>query len=226
MKRIALPVFALLGSSLCAAQDFGRVVSSTPILQQVQVPRQVCTQEHWQAPGQKSGAGAAIGAIAGGAIGNSIGHGGGRAAATALGIFGGAVLGDSIEGPGPAPAQNIQRCTTHTVLESRVTAFQVVYEYAGKQYSVQMPQDPGPQVQLQVTPVGVAPPQPPANVGIYATPAPPVVVVQPSYISSTTQWYPAYPAYYPYVVRPPVNLQLQFGHGGRPHGHGRHGPPR
>jgi uncharacterized protein YcfJ len=230
MERIALPVMALLGCSLCVAQDFGRVLSSTPLVQQVQVPRQVCTQESWQAPAQKSGAGAAIGAIAGGALGNSIGHGGGRAAATAIGIFGGAVLGDSIEGPGVAQTQNIQRCTTQAVLENRVAAYQVVYEYAGKQYSVQMPQDPGPQVQLQVTPVGVAPPPVPAAVvGVYATPAPPVVLAPPAYISSTTQWYPAYPAYpayYPYRYRPPVDIQLQFGHGGRPQGHWRHGPPR
>jgi hypothetical protein len=32
-------------------------------------------------------------------------------------------------------------------------AYNVTYEYAGKQYIVQMPQDPGPSVRLQITPV-------------------------------------------------------------------------
>lgn len=31
----------------------------------------------------------------------------------------------------------------------------VVYEYAGKQYTVQMPNDPGPTIRLQLTPVGM-----------------------------------------------------------------------
>lgn len=44
-----------------------------------------------------SGGGAVLGALIGGVVGNQIGHGGGRAAATALGVFGGAVAGDSVE---------------------------------------------------------------------------------------------------------------------------------
>jgi hypothetical protein len=43
------------------------------------------------------------------------------------------------------------------------TAFNVVYEYAGKQYTVQMPNDPGPYVTLQITPTYSA-----------STPAPPL----------------------------------------------------
>jgi len=35
--------------------------------------------------------------VIGGVVGNTIGHGMGRAAATGLGIFGGAVIGDNIE---------------------------------------------------------------------------------------------------------------------------------
>ena len=224
MKIIALSAIAALGSGICGAQEVGRVLSSTPVVQQVQAPRQVCSHETWQAPAQKSGAGAAIGAIAGGAIGNSIGHGGGRAAATVIGIVGGAVLGDNIESPAAAQGLTVQRCSTQTVLENRVVAYQVVYEFAGKQYSVQMPQDPGPQVQLQITPVGVAPPAAPPAVVVYATPqaAPvPVVITQPVFITSGTQWVPAY---YPYAYRPPVGVNLQFGYGGwqrphRPRGH-------
>ncbi|SEB17595.1 glycine zipper 2TM domain-containing protein [Variovorax sp. YR216] len=50
-----------------------------------------------------TGAGAIAGGAVGGVLGNQIGHGGGRAAATALGLVGGALLGNSIEANNNAP---------------------------------------------------------------------------------------------------------------------------
>jgi len=50
-----------------------------------------------------SGAGAIAGGAVGGVLGNQIGHGSGRAAATALGLVGGALLGNSIEANNNAP---------------------------------------------------------------------------------------------------------------------------
>lgn len=44
-----------------------------------------------------SGGGAVAGGLIGGAVGNQFGQGGGRAAATALGLIGGALLGNAIE---------------------------------------------------------------------------------------------------------------------------------
>lgn len=44
-----------------------------------------------------SGGGAVAGGLVGGVVGNQIGQGSGRAAATALGLVGGALLGNSIE---------------------------------------------------------------------------------------------------------------------------------
>jgi len=44
-----------------------------------------------------SGGGAVAGGVLGGVVGNQFGHGNGRAAATALGVVGGALLGNSIE---------------------------------------------------------------------------------------------------------------------------------
>lgn len=146
------------------ADEIGKVISSTPIIQQVAVPRQVCSNEQVVTQGQKSGAGAAMGAIAGGAVGNSMGQGSGRAAATMLGIFGGAILGDKIEGPGTPEVRNVQNCSQQMFYENRTMAYNVVYEFAGKQYTVQMPTDPGPTVRLQVTPV--APPPVPMSAGV------------------------------------------------------------
>ena len=67
---LALTVIAL--TPLAQAQEVARVVSATPIVQQVATPRQVCSNEQVAVNGPKSGAGAAMGAIAGGAIGNSL----------------------------------------------------------------------------------------------------------------------------------------------------------
>ena len=153
MKKLILLTALTSASVLCVAQETARVISSTPIVTQVPVPRQVCSNQQVQVQSQKSGAGGIVGAIAGGAIGNSVGGGDGRAVATLLGIIGGAMLGDRIEGGGQTQSQNVQNCSTQTFYENRTTAYNVVYEFNGKQYSVQMPQDPGPTLKLQITPV-------------------------------------------------------------------------
>jgi len=53
-----------------------------------------------------SGAGAVAGGVIGGVVGNQFGRGSGRTAATALGVVGGALLGNSIESQRNAPRVN------------------------------------------------------------------------------------------------------------------------
>ncbi len=221
--------------------EMGRVLSSVPVIQQTAVPRQVCTNEQVTVPGQKSGAGAVLGGVAGGAIGNQIGGGSGRAAATMLGIVGGAMLGNSIEGGGPPQAQWVQRCTTQTMYENQTVGYNVTYEYAGKTYTVQMPQDPGPWVRLQVSPVAA----PPSGYQPYAPPAtyfapqsgnypldvqPSVTYVNPPvYTQETTYIVPA-PVYarpapvyvrpYPVAVPPSASIHLNWSNQ-RDHDHWR-----
>jgi uncharacterized protein YcfJ len=230
-------------ASLSFAQEVGRVISSTPVVSQVAVPRQVCSQQQVQVQGQKSGGGALMGAVAGGAIGNSLGGGEGKAIATFIGLIGGAMLGDRIEGGGAPQTQNVQNCTTQSFYENRTTAYNVVYDFNGRQYSVQMPQDPGPTVRLQVTPVGgTALPQP-GNLTelqqdgvpvysqqnpVYSQPAPPQVVTQvvqpPVYVAVPPPVYPTVVYTRPYY--PPVGVSLNFGwsnwNGQRGHGHNVH----
>lgn len=207
------------------------VISSTPVVQQVAVPRQVCNTQAVITQAPKSGAGALMGALAGGAAGNAIGHGGGRAAATVIGLMGGAMIGDSIEGPNNQ-VQNVQQCTTQTFYENRTSHYNVVYEYQGTQYNVQMTGDPGPYVRLQVTPVGAITPSPepdqafqPGQPQAYSQPAP---VAQPVYVQPTVSAPMAYPAYYPQpyyapFYYPPIGLSLNFGYGrGYGGGHYRH----
>ena len=153
MKKTLLILSALTSTGLASAQELATVISSTPVIQQVAIPRQVCTIEQVAVQPTKSGAGALMGGIAGGAMGNAVGDGSGRTAATLLGIVGGAILGDRIEGSPAAQTQNVQRCSTQNFYENRTIAYNVVYQYADKQYSVQMPRDPGPTVRLQITPI-------------------------------------------------------------------------
>jgi hypothetical protein len=107
--------------------------------------------------------------------------------------------------------QDQTTCSTQTFYENRTIGYNVTYEYAGRQYQVQLPQDPGPTIRVQVTPmtptrVMQAPSAEPVEV--YATG--PVVVQRVA------------------VVRPApvIYTQLGFygvysgagGYGGHPHG--------
>ena len=208
MKNLFLVPLALAAGGASLAQEVGRVISATPIIQQVGVPRQVCTTEQVASPQPKSGAGALMGAIAGGAMGNAVGGGVGKAAATVLGIIGGAALGDSAEGSSGSQTQNIQRCTVQNVLENRPVAYSVVYEFGGKQYSVQMPSDPGPTLQLQVTPVGTVS-QMAAQAGTvtYAQPA----YQETTYLVSERPVYYGYPAYYSQTNYVPIAALMGMG---------------
>ncbi len=111
MNRIT-STFVLLATTAVGttvvAQESARVVSSTPVMQQVGVPRQACATMTNGAPPQ---------------------------------------------------------CSTQNIYENRAVGYKVIYEYAGKQYTVQLPQDPGPTLQLSVSvnpasnsPVASAPP--------------------------------------------------------------------
>jgi uncharacterized protein YcfJ len=223
MKKFVLLSVAVAASGLAMAQEVGRVISSTPVVQQIAVPRQVCSNEAVAVQQPKSGAGAVMGALAGGAAGNAVGSGGGKAVATMLGIVGGAILGDKIEGGGTS-VQNVQRCTTQTFYENRAVSYNVVYEFGGKQYSVQMPNDPGPTVQLQVTPVGASystpATPPPASTITYVSP--PVAVVEPQtvYVAAPA-YYPGYyaPSYAPLGVGLALGLGIGYYSGGWGHGH-------
>jgi uncharacterized protein YcfJ len=75
-----------------AGNAFGVVISATPVVQQVTVPKQVCTTSTVQYV-QPSGGGALIGALVGGAVGNQFGRGDGRAVATVIGALGGGIVG-------------------------------------------------------------------------------------------------------------------------------------
>ena len=242
-------VFSAVGLALAATgaqaqvQETARVLSSTPIIQQVAVPRQVCNNQPVavQQPRTTGGAGSVIGAIAGGLLGNTIGGGSGRAAATVLGVVGGAVVGDNVQNNGGynTTYQNVQQCSTQTFYENRTVGYNVTYEYGGREYTAQMAQAPGPTIRLQLSPVGAAPANQPPDYA-YSQPQQQYQQQQPVIVNSTQvqpvmgvpgtviydSTYPVYapaPAYYgpayPYYSPIGVSLNLGYsrGYGGHRH---------
>jgi uncharacterized protein YcfJ len=208
MKTSTLALL-LFTAGFAQAQEVGNVISRTAVYQQVAVPRQVCSQTPVAVQNPSSGAGALMGAIAGGVVGSQIGGGTGQALATMAGVIGGAMMGDRIENPG-SQIQNQTTCTTQGVYENRLVGYNVVYEYAGKQYSVQLPQDPGPTIQLQVTPVGLSQPaQEPRIPPLGMAPQPTTVITQPSVVYVPTPVYRPWPP-----VHTSVNLGWGWGYGG------------
>jgi uncharacterized protein YcfJ len=227
-KVIALPALATLGMLFgvsAQAQDIlARVISSTPVIQQVAVPRQVCSNAAVVTEAPNSGAGAVMGAIAGGAMGNAVGNGSGRALATMIGLVGGAVVGNNVEGP-RSQLQNVQQCNTLTSYENRTLHYEVVYEYADKRYNIQMPNDPGQYVRLQINPVGTLPPpvQTSQQYQQYQQyQQPDVVYSQPTTVYVQRPPTVIYaPPYYQQPYYAPIGISLGFGYrGGYGHGGG------
>jgi len=146
-----------------------------------------------------------MGALAGCAMGNAVGRGEGNAAATMLGIVGGAIVGEHIEGAPVPELQTVLGRTTQNFVENRTVGYNVTYEFGGKQYSVQMPQDPGPTLQLSVSPVG-AQSQTQSYQGNVGS-LPPVYQQAPVIVQAQ----PVYQPYYVHPYYPPIGLNLDFG---------------
>lgn len=217
MNKMTIP--SLISSLLCIAsagsqaQEAGQVLSRTAVYQQVAVPRQTCIQHTPQTPSQTSGGGAIVGAMVGGLIGSQLGGHNSQGLATMAGVIGGAVLGNTVESQGTPPAPSTT-CTTQSVYENRLIGYDVVYEYAGKQYSVQLPQDPGSTIPVQVTPIGAVRSVAPAGLNMRAMPPAPVLA-EPRVIYVPTPVYHSYPPVYT-----SVNLGWGWG-GGHRHRHWR-----
>lgn len=252
-KTLSISVVAALAAfgPGAQAQDItARVISATPVVQQVLVPRTVCSNQPVAVQQPATGGGALIGAIAGGLLGAGVGGGMGQVAATGLGIVAGAAVGDRVERNGPGTVQIAQGCATQTFAENRTVGYNVTYDYGGRQYTVQMPNDPGPAIRLQMSPVAASAPSNPYPVASGEVMSAPVGTVSvPGVVASATTVYPgyattvypayaapAYPAYYPgyypgYFA--PIGLSLGFGFsngwggwGHRGHGHHRGGGHR
>ncbi len=138
--------------------ETARVLSSTPQMERVNVPRQECRTEYQQQSynngGNNSMAGAIIGGIAGGLLGNTVGRGNGRVAAAAVGAGVGAIAGNSIannqRGYGGTRSVPVQTCYQVDNWQSVTTGYLVNYEYNGRSYSTVTNEQPGRYIDLNV----------------------------------------------------------------------------
>ncbi len=176
MKRIALSALLAAAALVANAEayiDKARVVSVEPRYESVNVPRQECSSRWINEPRRNGGhghsqgrdyGGGIVGGVAGALLGNQVGKGHGREAATALGAVVGAFAGDNIANRGRWDVRDdrddqpreIKECRTVNEVQSRVTGYQVGYEYRGQRFSTLMRENPGPfvQVRVSVEPVG------------------------------------------------------------------------
>jgi uncharacterized protein YcfJ len=159
----ALAALAVQGARAADFVDVAPVVASTPIYEQVNAPRQECWNEQvtTQAPSNGgSPLGAIVGSIAGGVIGHQIGSGRGNAVATGIGAVTGAVIGDKVDPNGGVFSGNanagtsqqvVQRCRTVDNWQDVVRGYNVTYRYNGRDVSVRLPYDPGPNVRVAIS---------------------------------------------------------------------------
>ncbi|MBC7414494.1 MAG: glycine zipper 2TM domain-containing protein [Herminiimonas sp.] len=141
--------------------DFGRVVSVSPQIEQFNQPRQECRNEYVQVQRQpqqqqRGIGGSIIGGLAGGLLGNQVGGGSGRSVATAAGAIAGAIAGDRVEnnqqmqGAQQFEEQQVRQCRMVDHWESRTNGYAVTYEYNGRNFTSVLPYDPGQRVKVHV----------------------------------------------------------------------------
>jgi uncharacterized protein YcfJ len=243
---IATAAAAALSVPLASqAAQYGTVISSTPVQQQVSVPQRVCSQDQVPVAARPSGVGALVGALTGGLVGNTLGYGTGvRAAATGVGVLAGAAVGNSIETSSTPPATaTVENCRVENRLETRTVGYDVVYEHNGQRYSTHTVSDPGDRIRLDAHPgqqIAQADTVPPPSYGApapsYDTPAPsygapptpygaqpaPVYAPPPPVYGAPVYSAPpvAYSPYYYYPAPVVVAPAIRFGYyGGWGHGH-------
>lgn len=173
MKRTTILCLTTLLAAGVQAQTFNdtaRVRKVTPQHENISVPRNECTSqwvtEQQAVPASRNYGGLAIGGVAGALLGNQVGRGRGREAATAVGAVVGALTGEHFANQNgwggyqqAAPQQQrlVQNCHTVNDVQSRLTGYQVEYEYRGQVYSTVTRENPGRTLPVRVS---VAPVEP------------------------------------------------------------------
>lgn len=156
---VTLATIASVASSEASAADFddyARVLSVTPQVEQVNYPQQECHTEYMpvQRQQQRGIGGSIVGGVAGGLLGNQVGGGSGRAVATAAGAIAGAIVGDRVENSNAGTyteQQPVRQCRQVDNWQTRTNGYAVTYEYHGHTYTNIMPYDPGERLRVRVS---------------------------------------------------------------------------
>jgi uncharacterized protein YcfJ len=143
--------------------DYAQVVNVEPIVRHVRVatPQRDCyddtryveSRPHISDP--DVGGRTLLGGIIGGVIGHQIGHGRGRDAATVAGAAIGAGVGyDSASRRSGTDyrEESVRRCDVsyRNDYEERIDGYRVTYDYNGREYTTEMPYDPGERIRVRV----------------------------------------------------------------------------
>lgn len=152
LKKLFLAVgLALTAVSSWAYTDFAQITNVTPEYDEIRIPQQECwSREAPRAERERSGA--VVGGVLGALAGRNVGRGTGKEVATVAGAIGGALLGDHVQNDMP---REQRECRTYEKVEQRLVGYRIDYVYAGRQYSLRMPEAPqGTRlpVNIEVTP--------------------------------------------------------------------------
>jgi uncharacterized protein YcfJ len=164
MKRFALVCLLATGVAGVQAETFfdnARVRSVQPQYESINIPRNECSTQ-WvnetrrAAGGGQNYGGAIVGGVAGAVLGNQVGKGHGREAATAVGAVVGAFAGDRLangnrEEQYQVVPREVTSCRTVDDVQTRITGYQVTYDYRGRHYTTMMRENPGPSLQVRVS---------------------------------------------------------------------------
>lgn len=136
-------------------RDRAKVVSSTPVYEQINEPRRECWTEYESREVYRNGnntGGAILGAVVGGLVGSTVGKGNGKIAAAAVGAATGAVVGDRWNDRGGYASEErpVERCRVTDNYRQEIVGYDVVYRYNDRDYSTRLPYDPGKWINLDV----------------------------------------------------------------------------
>ncbi len=169
MKTRTKPLIAGLAtvlalSSGAAMADYGhefrdraKVVSSTPVYEQISEPRRECWTEYESRETYRkdnNAGGAILGAVVGGLVGSTVGKGNGKVAAAAVGAATGAVVGDRWSDRGGSYAYEerpVERCRVTDNYRQEIVGYDVTYRYNGRNYTTRLPYEPGKWLSLNVS---------------------------------------------------------------------------
>ncbi len=135
--------------------QYGTVLSVKPIIELVKEyrPVKVCREVTRKARPQDDSANRLVGGIVGAVIGSKLGHDRGE---KVVGAAAGAVIGSNI---GEAMAESHKSLKRKRVCRfedrmqeyERQSGYRVVYRYMGQNFETEMPYDPGPEIELEVS---------------------------------------------------------------------------
>jgi uncharacterized protein YcfJ len=165
LAAAALATTLVLGSTAALADEvrvydrasstaqMARVISATPNIERFVETRQQCSEQVQQVTTQGSSnlGGVLVGSVIGGAAGSAIGKGSGKTIATVTGAALGAQIARNYGEQPTTTNKVVQVCQPVNTVREQVRDYSVRYEWDGREYSVNLPQNPGPWLRVNTS---------------------------------------------------------------------------